>query len=153
MRTDSITSFCFGFSSIASRFDPFVLFQDLRHRAWIRSLRFVSSSQTSCLDSISSFCFGFSGITPRFVPVVLFRVLKHRAQIRFLPFFRVLKHHAQIQSLSFLSGSLALLLDLIPAFFYFGFSSILPRLDPILLIRVLWHCAQIRYFLFLFRVL
>ena len=51
---------------------------------------------------------------------------------------RVLWHCAKIRSLHFVSGSLAFLPDSIP-FFYFGFSSIVPRFDPFVLIRVLWH--------------
>ena len=96
-----IHSFCFGFSSITPGFDPFLLFRVLRHRARIRSLRFVSGSLASCPDqplyfvlgspasrpdSITSFCFGFSDITLGFDPIVLFRVIQHRAQIQSLCF-------------------------------------------------------------------
>ena len=157
---DSIPSFCFGFSDIAPGFDPFVLFRVLRHRTRIRSLRFVSGSlilrsdstlhfvlgsPTSLPDSIPSFCFRFFCLTPGFNPFVLFWVLRHRVRIRSFYFL----------------------------FFYFGFSNIVPGLDPFLLLlsslascpdsipffcfrfsdivpgfdpflfRVLRHCAQI----------
>ena len=72
---DLIPSICFGFSDIALVFNPFVLFRVVRHRARIRSLRFVSRSPAS--RSIPSFFFGFSSIAHEFDLLVLFRVLWH----------------------------------------------------------------------------
>ena len=125
--SNSIPSFCFGFSGIAPGFDPLVLFRVLRNRAWIRSFRFVSSSPESRLDSILSFCFGFSGITPGFNPFILFWVLRHRSQI--LSFFLI-------------SGSLASCPNSIPSF-CFGFFGIVPGFDPFLLFQILQHRARI----------
>ena len=78
---DSIHSFCFGFSGITPRFNPFVLFRVLRHHTMIRSLRFVSGSPASCPDFIPSFSFGFCSIATGFDPFVLFLVLWHHARI------------------------------------------------------------------------
>ena len=61
---DLILSFCFGFSNIVPRFDPFFCFRVLWHYDRIRSLLFILSSRPSCPNSILSF---------------LFRVLQHYA--------------------------------------------------------------------------
>ena len=74
-------------------------------RDQIHSHRFVSGSPLSIPDLMPYFCFGFSGITLGFDLFILFQVLRHRARIR---------------SLSLVSGSLDLLLDLIPSFFFLG---------------------------------
>ena len=160
-RPNLVPSFCFGFSSITLRFDPFFysgffnitlefdsffLFQVLRHHARIQSIRFVLGSPVSRSDSIPSFCFGFSGIIPIFDPFFLFRVLWHHTQIRSLLLFRVLRRHARIRSHIFVSGSPISCPDLI--IFYFGFFSILLRFDPFILFWVLWHRAWIRSLLF-----
>ena len=156
-RSNSIPSFCFGFSGIAPGFDPFVLFQVFRHHDRIRplhfvsgslasrpirSLRFVSSSQASRLDSIFFFSFSFSIIVPGFDPFMLFQVLRHHAGIRSLRFVSGSLHRARIRSLHFVSGSLASRSDSI-FLFYFGFSSIVLGFDPFLLFRVLRRRAQI----------
>ena len=125
------------------RFDPFVLFLFLQHRAQIRSLRFVLGSPASRSDSIPSFCFRFSSIAPEFYPFLLFWVLRHRAQI---------------QSLCFVSGSPTSCSDSIPSFFFssspasfldsipsfcFGLSCIVPGFNPFLLFWVLRHHTRI----------
>ena len=118
--SNSIPSFCFkfsgivprfdpfifyGFSNIVPRFDPFVLFQVLRHHARIQSLHFVSGSPALCSDLIPSFCFRFSGIMLGFDPLVCLGFSSILP--RFDPFvlFQVLWNRAPIQSLLFLSGS------------------------------------------------
>ena len=129
------------------------MFWVLRHHARTQLLRFVSGSQASHPDLFPSFffsdsppsrpdwfpyfCSGFSSIALGFNTFVLVQVLKHCARIR---------------SISFVSGSLALPLDLIPSYFI-SLSGIVPRFDPFLLIRVLLHYTQIRYLPFLFFVL
>ena len=57
------------------RFDLFLLFRVLLHRAQIQSLPFVSGSLASCLDSIL-FYFGFSSIMPGF-----YYLFRHCVQI------------------------------------------------------------------------
>ena len=148
---DLTPSFCFGFSGIVLRFDPFVLFRVLQHRTRIRSLRFVSGSPASHPNSIPSFCFKFSGITTGFDPFVLFRDLWHRAQFDPFVLFQVLKHHDWIRSFFFLSVSPASCLDSI-ASFCFRFSGITPGFDPFILFQVL--CIELGFDPFvLFQVL
>ena len=146
-RSDLIPSFCFGFSCIASIFDPFVLFWVLRHhaqicfffliflvlrhRARIRSLFFISDSLASLPNSIISFYFGFFGIVPGFDPFL----------------FQVLRYRARIQSLCFVSDSPASHQNSILSF-YFEFSGIVlgfPYLhqDRVQIIHLHRHRAQV----------
>ena len=123
-------------------FDPFLLFRVLRHCTQIRSLSFVSSSPASRPNSIPSFCFEFSSIELGFDPFFLFRVVRHRARIRSFHFVSGSLASYPDKSLHFVSGSPTSCPDLIPSF-CFEFFGIVLGFDPLFLLQVLQHHAQI----------